>query len=114
MFRPLFRFMLIAACLVGCLSAATEPGPAGVRALLLVPGGPVVTLCPMSGAVVDAAVQIGARGLSEPFKPSSREFALATPDTKQESGYRAVAKITLPAEGKDFIILLEPARHAKN
>ena len=110
MFRPLFRFMLIAACLVGCLSAATEPGPAGVRALLLVPGGPVVTLYPMSGAVVDAAVQIGARGLSEPFKPSSREFALATPDTKQESGYRAVAKITLPAEGKDFIILLEPAR----
>jgi hypothetical protein len=110
MFRQLSQFILVTACFAGGLSAATEPGPAGVRALLLVPGGPVVNLHPMSGTVVGAAVQIGARGLSDPFQPGTREFSLAMPDTKQESGYRAVAKVTLPAEGKDFIILLEPAR----
>lgn len=109
MFRRLSNFILAAACFAGSLSAATEPDSAGVRALLLVPGGPVVNLHPLSGTVAGAAVQIGARGLSDPFKPATREFALAMPDAKQESGYRAVAKVTLPAEGKDFIILLEPA-----
>ena len=109
MFRRLSQFILVTACFAGGLSAATEPGSAGVRALLLVPGGPVVNLHPVSGTVAGAAVQIGARGLSDPFRPGTREFSLAMPDTKQESGYRAVAKVTLPAEGKDFIILLEPA-----
>ena len=109
MFRHLFNFSLVAACFSGSLTAAAEPKPAGVRALLLVPGGPIAKLHPLSGGVAGDAVQIGARGLSEPFKPSTREFALAVPDTKQESGFRAVANVVLPAEGRDFIILLEPA-----
>ena len=109
MFRHLFNFLLVAACFAGSLTAATEPKPAGVRALLLVPGGPIVKLHPLSGGVAGDAVQIGARGLSDPFKPSTREFSLAVPDAKQESGFRAVANVVLPAEGRDFILLLEPA-----
>ena len=109
MFRQLSHFILTAACFAGHLSAAAEPGSTGVRALLLVPGGPVVKLHPLSGTVAGEAVQIGARGLSDSFKPGTREFSLAVPDAKQESGYRAVARVSLPAEGRDFIILLEPA-----
>ncbi len=109
MFRALFNSILATACLAGSLSAATEPGTAGVRALLLVPGGPVINLHPLSGTVADTAVLVGARGLSEPFKPTTRQFDLAVPDTKQESGFRTVAKVALPAEGSNFIILLEPA-----
>jgi hypothetical protein len=109
MFRFLFNFLLVAACFAGSLTAATESKTTGVRALLLVPGGPVVKLHLLSGSVAGDAVQIGARGLSDPFKPGSREFSLAVPDAKQESGFRAVANIVLPAEGRDFIILLEPA-----
>lgn len=102
--------VLTAACFsVGLALGAESSGP-GVRALLLVPGGPIVKLHPMSGETVGDAVQVGARGLSESFKPSSREFSLAIPDTKQESGYRSVGKVTLPEQGKDFIILLEPAK----
>lgn len=109
MFRFLTNLAWVAVCFTGFLPAATEPGTTGVRALLLVPGGPVVDLYPLSGAVAGGVVQIGARGLSDAFKPTTREFALAVPDAKQESGYRGVAKVVLPAEGKDFIILLEPA-----
>ena len=109
MFRLLFHLLRVAACCAGSLAAATESNPTGVRALLLVPGGPVVKLHLLSGSVAGDAVQIGARGLSDPFKPGTREFALAVPDAKQESGFRAVANVVLPAEGRDFIILLEPA-----
>ncbi|MCX8495790.1 MAG: hypothetical protein ORN51_06360 [Akkermansiaceae bacterium] len=109
MFRQLSNFILVAACYAGSLTAAPETQTAGVRALLLVPGGPVVKLHPLSGNVAGEAVQIGARGLSDPFKPSTREFVLAVPDAKQESGYRAVANVVLPEQGKNFIILLEPA-----
>jgi hypothetical protein len=98
------------ACLYSSLTFAEESARPGVRALLLVPGGPVVNLHPMSGETVGEAVQIGARGLSEAFRPATREFSLATPDTRQESGYRSVGKVTLPEQGKDFIILLEPAK----
>jgi hypothetical protein len=102
--------VLTAACFsIGLALGAETSGP-GVRALLLVPGGPLVKLHPMSGETVGEAVQVGARGLSEPFKPSSREFSLAIPDTSQESGYRSVGKVTLPEQGKDFILLLEPAK----
>lgn len=111
MFRLAINLFGVAVCFAGFLTAATEPKPAGVRALLLVPGGPVVKLHPLSGSVVGEAVQIGARGLSDSFKPGSRVFSLAIPDAKQESGYRAVANVVLPAEGKDFIILLEPANN---
>ena len=105
----MFRLLLPAACLVGSMFTAMAAGAPDVRALLLVPGGPVVKLHPLSGLVAGAAVQIGARGLSDSFKPSTREFSLAVPDTQQESGFRAVAKVSLPAEGGEFIILLEPA-----
>lgn len=102
--------VLTAACFsVGLALGAESSGP-GVRALLLVPGGPLVKLHPMSGETVGDAVQVGARGLSESFKPPSREFSLAIPDAKQESGYRSVGKVTLPEQGKDFILLLEPAK----
>jgi len=109
MFRLLSILLLVSACFTGSLTAATESNTTGIRALLLVPGGPVIKLHPLSGSVVGDAVQIGARGLSDPFKPGAREFSLAVPDAKQESGFRAVANVVLPAEGRDFIILLEPA-----
>ena len=99
-----------AACFSTCLSLAAETTGPGVRALLLVPGGPVVKLHPVSGEKVGEAVEIGARGLSESFKPAAREFSLATPDARQESGYRAVGKVMLPEQGRDFIILLEPGK----
>ena len=109
MLRLSINLLVLAACLAGPLSAAEEPSGANVRALLLVPGGPVVKLQPISGETVGGVVQIGARGLSDPFKTATREFSLAVPDPKEESGFRALAKISLPAAGKDFIILLEPA-----
>ena len=98
----------IVACFFGGLSMAAETAGPEVRALLLVPGGPVVKLHPVSGEKVGDAVQVGARGLSESFRPAAREFSLAIPDSKKESGYRIVGKATLPEQGKDFIILLEP------
>lgn len=110
MFHRLTVALAVAACLSTCMALAEESGGPAVRALLLVPGGPVVKLNMVSGEKVGEAVQIGAGGLSESFKPASREFSLATRDTRQESGYRAVAKISLPEQGKDFIILLEPAK----
>jgi hypothetical protein len=64
----------------------------------------------MAGEAVGPVVQIGARGLSESFKPPAREFSLAISDTSQESGYRAVGKVLLPDQGKDFILLLEPVK----
>ena len=109
MLRLSINLLVLAACLAGPLSAAEEPSGANVRALLLVPGGPVVKLQPISGETVGGVVQIGAPGLSDPFKTATREFSLAVPDPKEESGFRALAKISLPAAGKDFIILLEPA-----
>ncbi len=108
---PRHRFLIVLIFL-GFISAdlvGKEPDPASVRALLLVPGGPIAELHPMSGAIVGEAIQVGARGLSEPFKPSTREFFLTMPDIKQSSGYRSVAKVALPPEGKDFILLLEPS-----
>lgn len=110
MIRQLSGLLLASVCLAASIAhAATESAAPGVRALLLAPGGPVIKLHPMSGKAVGDTVQIGARGLSDAFKPAAREFSLAIPDSKKESGYRSVAKVTLPAEGRDFIILLEPA-----
>jgi hypothetical protein len=100
----------IAAFFLGGLTAGAETAGPEVRALLLVPGGPVVKLHPASGEKVGDAVEIGARGLSEAFRPAARQFTLAAPDTKQESGYRMVGKVALPEHGKDFIILLEPGK----
>jgi hypothetical protein len=110
MFHRFAATLTIAACCSVFLATAAESAEPGVRALLLVPGGPVVRLHPMSGATVGEAVPIGARGLSESFTPAAREFSLGIPDGRQESGYRTVGKVKLPEEGKDFILLLEPAK----
>jgi hypothetical protein len=110
MFHRLTAALTVFACFsTGPTFGAESAGP-GVRALLLVPGGPVVKLHPVSGEKVGEAVEIGARGLSESFRPATRDFSLAIPDARHESGYRAVGKVTLPEQGKDFIILLEPAK----
>lgn len=110
MFRRIAAVLAVAACFVSSLTLGAETSGPGVRALLLVPGGPVVKLHPMSGTGTGEAVQIGARGLSETFRPGAREFFLAIPDSKEDSGYRSVGKVELPAQGKDFVILLEPAK----
>lgn len=104
-----FAHLLAAACLAVNALPAAEPAALKVRALLLVPGGPVVTLHPLSGDKAGEAVQIGARGLSQSFSPASRGFSFALPDPSAASGFRSVAPVALPAEGKDFITLLEPA-----
>jgi hypothetical protein len=88
---------------------AQETGGLSVRAMLLVPGGAVTNLHPLVGDKAGDAVQVGARGLSQPFSPAARGFALAVPSAQEASGYRAVATVALPAKGRDFIVLLEPA-----
>ena len=108
MHHLLSHTMVAAVFLAGTFAAAQQPSSPGVRALLLVPGGPVTALFPLSGEVVGHEVQIGARGLSESFKPSARQFSLAVRDAKQESGYHPVANVLLPSQGSEFIILLEP------
>jgi len=95
------------------LSNAQVEGASGpsIRALLLVPGGPTVdlhTIAAESGKTAGPIV-VGARGLSDPVSPGSRLFSFAIPDASKESGYRPVAKISLPETGGDFIVLLEPA-----
>ncbi|MCU0795180.1 MAG: hypothetical protein MUF31_04510 [Akkermansiaceae bacterium] len=100
----------LAAFFCGCFCMGAETAGPSVRALLLVPGGPMVDIHPVSGEIVGDAVQVGARGLSESFHPPAREFSVAIPDEKQDSGYRIVGKATLPEQGKDFIILLEPGK----
>lgn len=81
----------------------------GLRALLLTPGGPTVTLHPLCEGKVSDAVLIGARGLSEKFNAPARQFSLAVPDQRVEIGFRAVGDVILPPQGKEFILLLEPA-----
>ena len=108
MHRHLFHFLFVGTCFAGTLCSAEETRLLRVRALLLAPGGPIVNLVPIAGETVGKAVQIGARGLSQPFSPAAREFSFAVPDTTQKIGFRTVAKVSLPAEGKNFITLLEP------
>jgi hypothetical protein len=79
-----------------------------LRALLLVPGGPVVSLHAIGGKTVGDAIAVGARGLSESFTAPGRNFSWAISDKKEESGYRSVGEVQLPEQGDDFIILLEP------
>lgn len=109
MFHRLIIALTVAACFSACPVLGAESAGLGVRALLLVPGGPVVKLHPVAGEKVAAAVEIGARGLSKSFRPAARAFSLAARDDTRESGYRDVARVSLPQQGKDFIILLEPA-----
>jgi len=110
MFRFLFKFLLVTASFAASLSAATKTGGLSVRALLLTPGGPVVTLHPLIEGKISDAVTIGARGLSDSFNAPARQFSLAVPDQTLESGFRCVGEITLPPQGKEFIILLEPTK----
>ena len=110
MIRLLLTLSAAFTCFAASFSFGEESARPGVRALLLVPGGPVIKIHPMVGETVAPAVQIGARGLSESFRPPAREFSLAVSDTSQESGYRAVGNVSLPDHGKDFILLLEPVK----
>jgi len=93
-------------------TAQEKDGPAlAIRALLLVPGGPTMELYTLTAESrkVSGPVLVGARGLSDPLAPGARNFAFAIPDKTKEEGYRSVASVVLPANGSDFIILLEPA-----
>jgi hypothetical protein len=94
--------------LLVAVSHAQETPKIGIRALLLSPGGPTVTLHPMIEGKVSDPVTIGARSLSDSFGAPARQFALALPDQSVEIGFRSVGEVTLPAQGKDFILLLEP------
>lgn len=105
------RMILTLLCPVVCLGSPLAAGPA-MRALLLVPGGPVATIHPMTGESVGEGVVVGARGLSESFRAPARQFSLAVEDKKRESGFREVGKVALPTEGEDFILLLEPQKSA--
>lgn len=103
----IIAFIAIVFCSFSKARGASSSDPS-VRALLLTPGGAVIKVYPITEDKVEAAVQIGARGLSASFKPGSRQFSLAIPDKTNESGYRPVARVVLPESGMDFIILLEP------
>lgn len=99
---------LLFSVFIGCFCQAQDSSGPGLRALLLVPGGPVVSLHAMGGKTVGDAVSIGARGLSESFTAPGRHFSWAVSDKNADSGYRAVGEVHLPEQGNDFIILLEP------
>ena len=103
--RFLFPALL---CFFTTLLHAQEAPKIGVRALLLAAGGPSVTLHPLIEGKVSDAVTIGARGLSESFNAPARQFSLAVPDQTIEIGFRSVGEVTLPPQGKEFILLLEP------
>ena len=109
MFRRLILAVTATVLCPACPALGAESAAPRVRALLLSPGGPLVNLHPVAGEQVGAAVPVGARGLSESFRPAAREFSLAVPDKTRESGYRDVTKVSLPEKGADFILLLEPA-----
>lgn len=96
------------------LPSAAESAAPSIRALLLVPGGAVTTIYPTTGAVRGDGVVVGARGLSQSFRAPAREFSLAMEDKKRESGFRNVGKVSLPTDGDDFIILLEPEETTLN
>jgi hypothetical protein len=96
------------ACLFTAVSYAQEAPKIGVRAMLLTPRGPTVTLHPLIEGKVSDAVTISARGLSENFNAPARQFALALPDQSVEIGFRSVGEVRLPDQGKEFILLLEP------
>jgi len=95
-------------CLFTAFAHAQQASGIGLRALLLAPGGSTITLHPLIEGKVSGAVLIGARGLSEKFTAPARQFSLAVPDAKAETGFRAVGDVALPPQGKDFILLLEP------
>lgn len=103
-------FILIMSCVAfaSLHCQAQEASAARIRALLLVPGGPVMSLHAIGGKSVGDAVSIGARGLSESFTAPARHFSWAVPDKSAESGYRSVGEVQLPEQGEDFMILLEP------
>jgi hypothetical protein len=94
--------------LLVAVSHAQDAPKIGVRALLLTPGGPTVTLHPMIEGKVSDPVTVSARRLSDSFGAPARQFALALPDQSVEIGFRIVGEVTLPDQGKDFILLLEP------
>lgn len=95
-------------------SSKKSQGPA-VRALLLAPGSPNVEIVTIAGEKVSAPFNVGASGLSARFYPNAAEFNLAMKDseTENKNGYRVIAKVTLPESGRDFILLLEPAKEKK-
>ncbi|MFM2170660.1 MAG: hypothetical protein RI957_889 [Verrucomicrobiota bacterium] len=109
-FVCMIKFFFLLGWLNSSSSHAEEKSSLRLRALLLVPGGTVATLHLMAGETVGQAVLIGARGLSEPFRAPARLFSLAVPDKSQPIGYRALGNVTLPEQGDDFILLLEPVK----
>jgi hypothetical protein len=78
---------------------AQETGGLSVRAMLLVPGGAVTNLHPLVGDKAGDAVQVGARGLSQPFSPAARGFALAVPSSQEASGYRRYRRAARQGQG---------------
>ncbi len=89
------------------IAQVRERGPS-VRALLLVPGNPNLELVTIVSGVASEPFNVGASGLSMPFFPGSKAFALAVKDDSLEEGYRSVSSVALPETGSDFILLLEP------
>ena len=112
MIRSIVAALSLAALVPGLTNAQeVKSGGMRVRALLLAPAGPTMELHTIAAETkkVTGPILIGARGISDSINPGSRTFSFAIPDAVDKTGYRSVAKVTLPPSGSDFIVLLEPA-----
>lgn len=97
--------------IIPCVAAESAPvSGVNVGVMLLVPAGPTMELFSVNQNTkkVQGPILVGARGISDMFAISSRQFSFAVKDKSAESGYRAVANVIVPDSGGDFIVLLEP------
>lgn len=107
--------VVLTACLPGMFPASanaqeserSEAGPS-VSMLLLAPHGPVAELHSIVGDRIKGPVRVHSARVSEPLFPGARAFSLAIADATSAQGFKAVATVTLPQSGKDFIALLQP------
>jgi hypothetical protein len=93
-------------------TSSSKGGPS-VRILMLSNSIPNFELFNLVDDKVSEPILVSTRGLSDPFSPGSGTFTLVIKDPKAESGYRPVGTVTLPEQGKDFILLLEPVAPAE-
>ncbi len=91
------------------LPGAPEASP-DIRLILLAKGGSNLELFFFNegSSVPQGSVTVGTHGLSKPVTLSERHCYLALKDSAAESGFRKVGTISLPDQGKDFIVLLLP------
>lgn len=109
----LFRLMLVFAVVTGFGHAAdVDPSSKGISIRLFAvelhdPQGPV---CLMAGERRNSSFQISTTSLSEAQSVSDRSFNLISATAPEDSPVTSLAKVVLPEQGRDFRIILVPAK----